>query len=266
MALKRLYAVSRRSCLPIFLFSIILLSACDKKEGCVDPNATNYTIDAEKNCCCTYPKLVTEIAFKIGEENLILGDTFINDQGLAISIIDFAIYTSDFELTDGIGQLSQVSDLLEIGTQTVVDDILLIKRNEFRYPIGTFNEMRVFEQIQFKIGLLASINLIDLSEISLPDDHPLLIQEDSLYLGPAQGYYFIKLKAQIAEDQYTFTYTEAVPVELDLIVTPFLGQDVIIPIKIQFDQWFSGIEVSMDDLLIRTKIFENIQASIDVDE
>ena len=31
------------------------LPACKKKEGCMDPTATNYAPDADKDCCCEYP-------------------------------------------------------------------------------------------------------------------------------------------------------------------------------------------------------------------
>lgn len=266
MAPKWLYASFKQFYISIFAVMITLLLSCDKKEGCLDPNATNYTIDAELNCCCTYPMLVAEIAFKIGDENVTLGDTFKNDQELDISILDFAMYASDFILTSSAGDAVQVSDFLEIGTQEVVDDVILIKRNEFRFPIGTFNEMRVFEQIQFKIGLIASIKTLDLSAISLPSDHPLLIQEDSLYHDPPQGYDFIKLQVQIAQDEYTFIYSEEILVNLDLIITPGLGEDVTIPIKIQFDKWFSGVEESMDAQGIESKIFQNIPSSIDINE
>lgn len=262
MAPKWLFASFRQLYFSIFAVTITLLLSCDKKEGCLDPNATNYTIDAELNCCCTYPMLVAEIAFKTGEENVTLGDTFINDQGLDISILDFALYASDFNLTGSAGDVAQVSDLLEIGTQEVVDDIILIKRNEFSFPIGTFNEMRVFEQVQFKIGLIAPIKTLDLSAITLSSDHPLSIQEDSLYHDPPKGYDFIKLQVRIAQDEYTFIYSEEIPIALDLIITPVLGQDVTIPLKIQFDKWFSGIEESMDAQDIESKIFQNIQPSI----
>lgn len=32
----------------------LVLTACNKKEGCTDPAATNYDASAKKNCCCEY--------------------------------------------------------------------------------------------------------------------------------------------------------------------------------------------------------------------
>ena len=42
------------------------ITACKKKEGCMDPTAINYDPDAKKNCCCEYaPPPASDIADKI---------------------------------------------------------------------------------------------------------------------------------------------------------------------------------------------------------
>lgn len=44
--------------LSLFVLGAIAVSlpACKKKEGCMDPTATNYDPDADKDCCCEFPQ------------------------------------------------------------------------------------------------------------------------------------------------------------------------------------------------------------------
>jgi hypothetical protein len=41
-------------CLALMLAAGLALTSCSKEEGCTDPIASNYNVDAEKDCCCEY--------------------------------------------------------------------------------------------------------------------------------------------------------------------------------------------------------------------
>ena len=241
------------------------LLACDKKEGCLDPNATNYTIDAESNCCCNYPTLIAQIGYKNADENLVLNDTFQNDLGVDIAISNFAILMSAFTLTSQSGYSAQVSDRLDLGSSVALDDVILVKRNDFSFSIGTINERQTFDMINFQIGLSAELNSIDPVEFDLSSSHPLEIQEDSLFQGTGNGYHFIKLEAMIQDSSYTFTYQDRIPFSLSVIIVPELGESIVLPIKIQFDEWFEGIGPDLREEAIRVKILENLANSIYLD-
>lgn len=43
-----------KTLITILTLSFILFLSCTKKEGCMDPQASNYDNEAKKNCCCEY--------------------------------------------------------------------------------------------------------------------------------------------------------------------------------------------------------------------
>ena len=251
-----------------FLFLLIGISMlcvqCDRKEGCLDPNATNYTIDAEINCCCEYPELRIEIGYLWDTLNIVLGDTLLNDLGVEIVNDNFAIYFSSFQFQDVNNNLVTVENQLNLGNDGIVDDIILVKRQVFSYTIGTLNQVDDLIMLEFQIGLPQELDEISVSDLSIGDNHPLNIQEDSLYRGAGLGYDEVLWEGSVQGTSIQMRARMNIPFEYNIVLDPALGSNIIIPIDIDFQSWFKGIMESVDEAELINAILGNIPGSITI--
>ena len=255
-----------------FLFGFILAlvtysmlsSSCNRKEGCLDPNSTNYTIDAESNCCCEFPFLRLNVGYKVGEENLVLGDTFQNDLGVQITVENFAIYLSSFSLSSLGEEVAQVENRLQLPTTEIVDDIVLLKRADFNYALGTFNQTSNFNKIEFAFGLPSNLSPIDFSELLISENHPLAIQEDSLYNEETQEFDHIFLSLKMDGLFFEIRWRPEILLSFDNLFETSLGSDLIVPMEIDFAKLLKDIDSSMDIDQIQTIINQNVDNSVQI--
>ena len=75
------------------VFTFIQFNSCySPVDGCLDPEATNYSIDADNPCddCCNLPILnVSVFHERYGYYIFTLGDTITNDLDQRVSLLDY---------------------------------------------------------------------------------------------------------------------------------------------------------------------------------
>lgn len=273
-----------------YLSLIFIFSACyEPTDGCLDVAATNFDVTADndccsttEDCCCNYPSLNLAISHKVGEGNLVLGDSATYDSIQYFKIIDAKIYLSDFGLIQSDGTRFGVTDTISIyqlqGLDTVScvveDNFILVDRNSsnpFSFNLGGFINAGPVDSLRFLIGLEDKNNLAIPEK--MPSDHPLAIQNDSMYWDSSRGYIFskIRLVKNIAQGDTT-TYeiglpTEPISVGLPYFQTIEFGFDITIPIEINYANWFQGINFAVDsDEEIQTKIVNNLSKAFQITE
>ena len=278
------------------LFVIVLLySSCfEPTEGCLDIEATNFDASADEQCesCCTFPELKISIFHAIETQTATLQDTCVffsadstfTFDSSSFQITDFLFYLSDFRLTTSTGEITRVSDtiqlnildnaitLVEIDT-TVIDDFVLIKRSSFNYTIGEFIAPGDYEKIEFKVGLDPRLNTTDPDTLSIT--HPLSSSQD-MHTG-ARGSGYILQKFGVIRDTLTlpddFVYdivdpfSNTVEISLDYSFSLSPGFDASIPLKVNYSRWLSGIDfVTDDEVTIKSKIVSNTAEAISISE
>ncbi|MDF1698462.1 MAG: hypothetical protein P1U56_21605 [Saprospiraceae bacterium] len=233
-------------------------------EGCLDPEATNYSITADNDCddCCVYPELSTSIFHENLDTTFILGDTIINDFEQQISLVDFVYLLSDFQVysEDSVYEVTDVVSLIGSDGELIVkDDIIRVTRDDFTFEIGTAIFDGNVNQFSFKVGLSTALNENRFSEVI--DGHPLTTDPDTLYDDITETYVFQRL--QIAQgvdflDTVIYDINIDADVTFDIDFNSNRGEDKTIIIEAQYDEWFIGVDFdTMDKETIEAKIAEN---------
>ena len=250
-------------------------SACyEPEEGCLDVKATNFTASADDPCadCCTFPSLIFSISHNFEDTIFRYGEAFTFDSLQFFRVAKVKFYLSDVELSRG-GERFEVEDSLSLAiiadgqSQRVIarDDVVLMSRDiaTFDYTIGTVDLEGSYDSIYFSIGLADPLN--QAQPDSLPTDHPLAPQTDSMYWDEDRGYIFNKVWFQ--RDSITGLDTTRLEIggaaNLVRIGLPFtqvitLGVNVEVPLQIDYAAWFKGIDFVADtDDVILNKLVEN---------
>jgi len=165
----------------LFICSFITFSC--KKEGCTDPQAENYNINANTDDgSCTYPlnELQIKINTSYGNQSFYLDSSYLTDEGYTVKFTDLKFYLSD--LTNGQDTLYQAS--------------LYDYRNSQTHLFNTSGDYSKFESISGKVGLDSSINHDDPS--LFPNESPLNISNAGLmHWGWNTGYIFISIEGKV---------------------------------------------------------------------
>lgn len=275
--------------LPLLL--MVFLSGCyEPKDGCLDVNATNFDLDADRPCpdnCCEYPELRLSLQHKwvypAAAYTLNLGDTLYPDAGGHLFRLDkIAFLLSGFRLTFSDGSILQVSDSLEIDKfaadlsrepAVIKDDILLVKPpGSAGLVVGNFRNSGVIQSISFTIGLEDPANSADPS--SAPNSHPL--QDTAQFIEPGLGYYANKISLfRTAESTDTIPLALNMPVTgsrtgVSLPVTDHFilqpGFNLRITLQVDYSRWFAQIQDIRNDppeILIR-KIVDSLAQSFEI--
>ena len=126
--------------------SLLLFSGCyEKQEGCLDAFAENFDFEADSDCCegtdsdeccCMYPDLSLTVQHQVGEENMVLGNVYLNDRNQPYIINKVSFYMSTVQLYDKIWYSVDESIALTMNDQVkeVPDDITRITRQGFQFP------------------------------------------------------------------------------------------------------------------------------------
>ena len=247
------------------VFTFIQLSSCySPVDGCLDPEATNYSINADNPCddCCNLPVLDLSIFHERSDTTFTLGDTITNDLDQKISLLDYVYLLSDFKVYIGdevYNVMDSVSLNVETGTELGKDDIIRVSRDNFTYEIGTMIFDGDTDSMSFKIGLddLLNENRFT-SEIS---NHPLTSDPDSLYQEDSDNYVFQRLLiAQGVDFLDTVIYDVSTTFETAFTFkeVSVRGEDKTFVISAQYNKWFDGVDFeTMSHSEIEEKIGEN---------
>lgn len=243
------------------VFVLLLQFSCKEKiEGCMDITAVNWDASADKSCedCCTYPSLTASFEHNLGDTTVLFDSVYVNDMDSYFLITSIRYYLSDFRLISAGVEYSP-TDSLEVQLYTAGDDLeqkiesnfALVSTFTQNSTIGDFrNTDLTIDGVSFSIGLDSIANSVNPTSVSA--GLPLAIDSDSMFLSREEGYIFAKIG--IVTDTLTMDTTiYRITGNSNLQEKYFewggeliRGTNVVIPIKIDYSEWFKGINFATD--------------------
>jgi hypothetical protein len=275
----------------IILTLMSIFFACqEKKNGCLDVNATNFDVSADGecktgtkdgNCPCVYPNLVLGLQYKIAGKNKKGIDTLYdwgnrypisNDFNQVFFVKNMALYLSDIRLERTDGTSVSPVDSVSIPIKTASDSAQILVKKDFallsidrsNHLIGSFKQNGRFAKIKFNIGLQKPVNQANtLNKNKIPNTD--LINIDSLYLPKTYEHWAGAIAYQSDTSKVgkinIFKFKNNISVELPLPSNRnFLqGYDVRVLLSVDFTKWFSNVDFTKDSpSTIEQKILANI--------
>ncbi len=278
----------RLKCLTIGFFLTFLLSGCyEDRKGCLDPRATNFDIDADRECdgCCVYPQLRLVFEHKLSPDstaNLTYNTEVYKDGvGNEFRVKDIQFYVSDARLVREDGTEVYPTDSLKVSVQPpgdiaqaakISNNVALINRNNFTpAAMGRFITTGNFTKIRFTVGLKGLLNQV--VPTSLPDslvNHPL--ENTAMYISADSGFIFNRLQlfTTAAPTDTIFTTfkirnPEFADIELPLGTNVLEGFNIQVVIRINYLKWLAGVDLKNDNpATVATKITHNLQNAFSV--
>ncbi len=273
----------------LFYIYLCLLSACyEPKEGCLDVRATNFNVDADRNCCdrdnqpccCEYPKLNLKVEHKFGTETWQEDSAYTNSLGQRFRINRATFYLSEFALTQN-GQRQGIVDSLQLsvlplsGNDTTnrffINDFQLVRRVPIDYTPGTFRGEGAFQEVQFRVGLPAAAQQVTPNRA--PSGHPLRLQNERLWGGRTTGYAAMQLivtrnlAPTTQPDTLTFFRPEFdnLAVRLPVTFVQPRGFSSTLILTINYAQLFNGVDLSnLSTDALKKALWANLPRSFNV--
>lgn len=252
----------------LFAVTTFGLSGC-KQDGCIDPVAVNYDVDADKDDgSCIYE---TEMAIKLnttfGASDFSYGSEYTLDNGRKVSLSIARFYLSNIRLVNG----STETALTDVYAQfTGSKDQLMLGEA----PAGSYTGLR------FDIGVDSVANFSDPGLRA--DDHPLSSSSSTFdHWSWSSGYIFMKVEGRadttaagngVADGPFvyhvgTLNFLRNIDLAVDFNVVEGLNNQVEIAIDVK--RFFENVDLTsewdthtMNDMPLAMKIANNIQASV----
>lgn len=258
----------RRRRRPFFLlfgaawFCLLAANSCtEPREGCLDIEATNFDASADKSCCCSYPALQLLVQPRFDSLVWKPDTAYEYVPGKWLRLREAVFYLSDFQLiqqgvplvvsdTVGLAVWGNANDTIR---QTFTDDVQMIRRSSVNYALGEFRTSGAFETIRFRLGvpepLQAAIPGL------APENHPLRIQPERLWLGRDTGYAALKLV--FTRDTLTATPADTIwlarpdfgglDIQQDGPFAHESGFDFTLRLTADYKTLFQGVDLSTGD-------------------
>lgn len=264
------------------LLLLQLLACYEPREGCLDIEAVNYDLDADKNTLedCVYPEFRLQVAHRYSTPDTIyrfrLRDSvYYDDFGQPFRVNDLRFYLSNMKLIFDNGQEILLEDELEayirqpdgtIALQVLEDNFALINPSITQnYVIGTSTNSGHIQLLAFTLGLDDPANQI--IPDSLPSSHPLSLRDSSLYFSSDSGYVFQRIELfrdttaadtipevlLIGTDGYQQHYN------FDVVAAKDRGFHLLLTIQVDYQVCFRGINVKTDS---KATLIEKIVANL----
>lgn len=273
----------------ILLFLILLTSCYENREGCLDVRATNFSIDADRECdgCCIYPQLKIAFEHKLtanSNANLTYTDSiYLDGNNNQFRVRDIQFYVSNVRLVREDGSEFYPTDSLQVqiqapgGTPQTVnigDNVALVNRNNFTpSEFGRFITTGKYTKVRFTIGLAGNYNRV--IPTSLPDsvvNHPL--ENTAMYVNTDTGFIFNRLQIFNNALKTDTTYrnfrvlnppTKDIELAFPNALQTIEGYNVRVTVRINYLTWFTGVNFKNDtEATVATKIVNNLQNSLSV--
>ena len=266
----------------VLLLWLFALTACtDKREGCLDIEATNFDASADKNCCCTYPKLIFKVAPLFGTATWKPDTAYEYSAGKWFRLKQIVYYLSDFQLIKN-GEVFTLSDTSTFSvwgsagdttSKILTNDFLLIRRTAETYPAGTFRTAGDFESVRFRVGIPPAAQEVipDLA----PGNHPLRLQPEGLWMGRDTG--FAAMKLIFTRDTATTTVPDTLwigrpdfdhlTVQGDGLFRHQSGYDFVLKLSADYRELFQGVDLSGGDITSwKSQIVSNLPDALRVSQ
>ncbi len=253
----------------LLLWAVLSLAGCyEPIEGCLDVNAVNYDLRADRNNSedCVYPQLRLSVQHRYTKQDTLLrfslDSVYLDRQGNPFRLGSLRYYISNFHLVFQNGQEVGVEEMLEVlitqpdGTTSprlIEDNFSLVSPTITQnYTIGTLPEAGAVQEIRFAVGVEGLANRAEPN--SFPETHPLSLQNGSMYFGPDSGYVFHRI--ELFRDTIA---TDTIPEVLRIGTEPYLrevrlpasfkkerGFHLAVTLQVDYKLWFGGIKVEQD--------------------
>ncbi len=200
--MKPLVSLSFLITLTLIIFEV---SCTSPTKGCDDPNAVNYSFNADEpctlnakdgDCPCVYPRLLFNYVARYSiskngkdsvvawKDNLVLS----NAKQQNYYLKRFSFFVSGITLIQGGKSYSVVDTALipikksatDSSTIKIINNQNLLSQDSKSIAIGTFRESGIFSELQLTIGLNDNESQANIKNIKMPGSHPL--NTDSLYV------------------------------------------------------------------------------------
>lgn len=267
---------------------MLLLASCESPtRGCLDIEATNLDVSADKPCkddCCTYPDLICNVNQVFDGQSWVQDNLYQNDHGDSFRIKSVAFYLSGFQLSKG-GTDYRITDTVTMkvfGTnpgdtleEKFIDDYVLVKRFPVAQTVGRFKPSGVFDQFQCQLGLEPASN--NIVPRYAPLSHPLQKQSDSLWLNQDDKFVWMQIvlnkntDAAAVPDTLRFTAADFGGVPFKITSTAALehvtGFNFNFILLVDYGQMFSGIDFANTGSAVwKSKILANLSTTFDVSQ
>lgn len=242
-------------------------TGCNTKiEGCLEANAENFDLNAERPCsgCCTYPSMNLSLTQKWNDRNFTNSDTLYDIHSNPYKILDLKYYLSSWAWLDTEGVYYTV-DSVEAGCNDAMlrftTDNLIIDSKQFVYTIGTIRRSPLMDSLRFTLGLHQDFSCLDTSD---PDTPASLTDQSPLWSGESSSLETLRIIVQRQLDQGatdTLYINTRLDVRLGYLLQLRPGTDAQINLTVNYAQWFLGADVS-DLTSFSNSIIANFEGSI----
>lgn len=228
---------------PYLFLLLLLLSSCYKEvEGCLDARAVNFDVTADKNCCCTYPKLQFEVRHRYGKANLANDQAFIAASKDSFRIEKFNLLLSDVVLK-AQNKSYQIADSTLIEGRYIKPDIVAISPDVFNYKIGNFPYAASFTKISFQLGIDDELDAISPTTWSSSS----VLNNESLYDTSTSSYYGVVISLLGPNDQQIEikipNKTIRKSLSFDINMASRLRKDFTVELSIDYQEIFDGLDL-----------------------
>ena len=268
------------------LMMVALLASCESPtRGCLDIEATNLDVSADKPCkdeCCTYPDLICNVSQEFDGVSYTQDKVYPDDFGDSFRIKNVAFYLSGFQLSKG-GIDYRITDSVTMKVfganpgdtldEKFIDDYVLVRRFPVAQEVGKFKTSGVFDQFRCYLGLEPESNKI--VPRYAPLSHPLLKQMDSLWLNRDDKFVWMQIvlskdkNPDTTPDTLRFTAADfgGVPFQIssNTALEHITGFDFNFILRVDYKKMFSGIDFANTGSAVwKSKILANLSTTFGV--
>jgi len=258
----------------LLLTTIVTMASCGtNNEGCLDANATNFNVSADKNCCCTYPQMGIRFEFYNGDAVLSSSNPLVDAGGDTISIQKLSFYVSDLHwiLSNDEEKRSDKRLWLYLSpgnyndSTRSIDDYYLIDAVNNVAKDFTFYTPFTLKKLRLTIGVADSA-LANQPRYMKNINHPLAARTDSMYDYKASVYQTLRLayvpykSNGLSDTIYVSSSQARQSFDLDVSFPTVLGFDNYVVIRMQVHRLIDGIRFREDSKqVISEKLAVNLK-------
>jgi len=255
------------------LLALMLLSSCGNvKEGCMDANASNFDVSADKDCCCTYPRMGLQFEYYNGDK-LLSQAPLIDVDGDTITLSKLTFYVSGLHWKDAEDKEIRSDKRLWLflspnnfnDSTRSIDDYYLIEAHNARIQDFTFTRPFSLKSLALTIGVADSA-LANQPWYMKNANHPLAGKKDNMYDFDAGQYRTLRMAYSIKNSQtdpdtvYVDSGQSRFKTTLTLNYHTVLGFDNYIIIRLYLNRLIEGIRFRTDDPeVISDKLAANLE-------
>lgn len=220
---------------------MVTVSSCKPKEGCTDPNALNYDVEAEEdNGTCDYatPNLKLHVHSMVGMQDFSYNTTYTAPDGRQFKFTTARCYVSGIQAGNATGGHA-INKYLQFDAGTMMYEVGEI-------PAGSYNG------ISFNIGVDSASNHAD--PTAWPDGHALSASSPTHdFWNWNSGYIFLRIEG-LVDTSAAMTGTVDGPFEMHIGGDNFLRN---VDLAKNFDVQ-EGVDVEVMVMIDWLKALENV--------